>query len=109
MVDEIYEYIPILHGNYTLCYFMFDCRILKQKNPSEVSDVSSSKKREQQIHQQHNASCCQVTEVFFVKRLESQGNNMLKTVKCMTKTAENSVKEATKRKDQHILLKGARY
>ena len=32
---------------------------------------------------------------------------MLKTlVKCMTKTAEDSVKEATKRKqDQHILLK----
>ena len=85
---------------------MTDCRILKQKNPSDGSDVSSSKKREQQIRQQHNASCCQVTEVFFVKRLESQGNNMLKTVKCMTKTAENSVKEATKRKpDQHILLK----
>ena len=42
-----------------------------------------------------------------VKRLESQGNNMLKTlVKCMRKTAEDSVKEATKRKqDQHILLK----
>ena len=31
---------------------------------------------------------------------------MLKTVKCMTKTVEDSVKEATKRKqDQHILLK----
>ena len=32
---------------------------------------------------------------------------MLKTlVKCMTKTAEDSVKEATERKqDQHILLK----
>ena len=87
---------------------MNDCRILKQKNPSEGSDVSSSKKREQQmqIRQQHNASCCQVTDVFFVKRLESQGNNMLKTVKCMTKTVEDSVKEATKRKqDQHILLK----
>ena len=31
---------------------------------------------------------------------------MLKTVKCMTKTAEDFVKEATKRKQgQHILLK----
>ena len=31
---------------------------------------------------------------------------MLKTlVKCLTKTAEDFVKEATKRKDQHILLK----
>ena len=45
MVDEIYEYIPNLHGNHTLCYFMNDCRIiLKQKNPSEGSDVRSSKK-----------------------------------------------------------------
>ena len=35
MVDEIYEYIPNLHGNHTLCYFMNDCRIiLKQKNSS---------------------------------------------------------------------------
>ena len=31
---------------------------------------------------------------------------MLKTlVKCLTKKAEDSVKEATKRKDKHILLK----
>ena len=54
-----------------------------------------------------NASCCPVTDVFFVKRLESQGNNMLKTlVKYMTKTAEDSVKEAvTRKQDQHILLK----
>ena len=44
---------------------------------------------------------------FFVKKLESPGNNMLKTlVKCMTKTAEDSVKEAvTRKQDQHILLK----
>ena len=37
----------------------------------------------------------------------NQGNNMLKTfAKCMAKTAEDSAKEATKRKqDQHILLK----
>ena len=55
----------------------------------------------------HNASCCPVTDVFFVKRLESQGNNMLKTlVKCMTITAVDSVKEAVTRKHyQHILLK----
>ena len=48
-----------------------------------------------------------MTDVFFVKRLESQRNNMLKTlVKCMTKTAEDSVKEAvTRKQDQHILLK----
>ena len=72
-----------------------------------MCDVSSSKKREQQIRQQHNASCCPVTDVVFVKRLESQGNNILKTlVKCMTKTAEDSVKEAiTRKQDQHILLK----
>ena len=92
-----------------MCYFRNDCRILKQKNQSEGSDVSSSKKREQQmqIRQQHNASCCQVTDVFFVKRLKSQGNNILKTlVKCMTKTAEDSVKEAvTRKQDQRILLK----
>ena len=44
---------------------------------------------------------------FFVKRVQSQGNSMLKTlVKCVTKTAEDSAKEATKRKQgQHILLK----
>jgi len=55
----------------------------------------------------HNASCCPVTDVVFMKRLESQGNNMSKTlVKCMTKTAEDSVKEAvTRKQDQHILLK----
>ena len=47
----------------------------------------------------------------FVKRLKYKetikGNNMLKTsVNCMAKTAEDSAKEATKRKqDQHILLK----
>ena len=53
MVDEIYEHIPNLHENHTLCYFMNDGRIiLKQKNPSEGSDVRSSKKREQQIRQQ---------------------------------------------------------
>ena len=50
------------------------------KDPSEGSDVSSSKKREQQIRQQHNASCCPVTDDFSVKRLESQGNNMMKTL-----------------------------
>ena len=50
---NIYEYIPNLHGNHTLCYFMNDCRIiLKQKNPSEGSDVRSPQKREQQIRQQ---------------------------------------------------------
>ena len=53
MVDEIYGIcIPNLHGNHTLCYFGNDYTILKQKNPSEGSDVSSSKKREQQIRQQ---------------------------------------------------------
>ena len=52
MVDNIYEYIPNLHVNHILCYFMNDCRILKRKNPSEGSDVSSSKKREQHIRQQ---------------------------------------------------------
>ena len=48
-----------------------------------------------------------MTGVFFVKGLESQGNNMLKPlVKWMTKTAQDSAKEATKRKqDQHIRLK----
>ena len=46
------RYIPNLHGNHSLCYFRNDCRILKQKNPSEGNDVSSSKKREQQICQQ---------------------------------------------------------
>ena len=53
MVDEIDEYISNLHGNHKWCYFMSDCRIiLKQKNPSQGSDVRSSKKREQQIRQQ---------------------------------------------------------
>ena len=28
MVDEICEYIPNLHGNHTLYYFMNDCRII---------------------------------------------------------------------------------
>ena len=45
MVDEIYEYIPNLHGNHTLCYFMNDSK-----------SVSN-----------HNAT---VTDVLFVKRLE---------------------------------------
>ena len=39
-------------------------------------------------------SCYPVTDVLFVKRLESQGKNMLKTlVKCVTKTSEDSVKK----------------
>ena len=43
----------------------------------------------------------------FCEKTRIQGNNMLKTlVKCMAKTAEDSAKEETKRKqDQHILLK----
>ena len=47
-----------------------------------------------------------MTDVFFMKILELEGNNMLKTlVKCMTKTAEDSVKEAvTRKQDQHIPL-----
>ena len=65
MVDEIC-YIPNLHGNHTLCYFRNDCRILKQKNPSEGNDVSSSKKPEQQIRQQ--PQCCPVTDVFFCEK-----------------------------------------
>ena len=32
MVDEIYEYIPNLHGNHTLYYFMNDSRIIYLKN-----------------------------------------------------------------------------
>ena len=77
----MYEYIPDLHENHTFCYFMNDCRILKQKNPSEGSDVSSSKKRDIKSVSNHNASCCPVTCVFLcVKRLESLGNNMLKTL-----------------------------
>ena len=64
MVDEIYEYIPNLHGNHTLCYFRNDCRILKQKTPSEGSDVSSSKKENSKSASDHNASCCPVTDVF---------------------------------------------
>ena len=87
MVDEIYEYIPNLHGNQTLCYFMNDCRIiLKQKNPSEGSDVRSSKKREQQIRQQ--PQCCPVTDVLFVKRLEYKKTTL---VKCVSKTAEEKL------------------
>ena len=95
MVDEIYEYIPNLHGNHRLCYFMNDCRIiLKQKNPSEGSDVRSSKKRENSKSvSNHNASCCPVTDVLFVKRLEyKKRKNMLKTlVKCVSKTAEEKL------------------
>ena len=40
MVDEIYKYILNLHGNHTLCYFMNDCRNLKQKNPPKGSNLS---------------------------------------------------------------------
>ena len=52
--------------------------------------------REQQTRQQLQCELLPMTDVSFVKIL----------VKCLTKTAEDSVKEATKRKqDQHILLK----
>ena len=71
MVDEIYEYISNLHGDHILCYFMNDCRIiLKQKNPSDGSDVRSSKSENSKSVSNHNASCCPVTDVLFVKRLE---------------------------------------
>jgi len=67
MVDEIYEYMPNLLGNHTLCYFMNDCRItLKQKNPSEGNDVRSPKSEHSKSISNHNASCCPVTDVFFV-------------------------------------------
>ena len=93
MVDEIYEYIPNLHGNHTLCYFMNDCRIiLKQKNPSEGSDVRSSKKREQQIRQQPQCQLLPSDRCLVCEKTWIQENNMLKTlVKCVSKTAEKLI------------------
>ena len=106
MVDNIYDIYRICMGT-TRCYLRNDCRILKQKNPSEGSDVSSDPQKSENSKSVsiHNASCC--LDVFFAKRFESQRNNMLKTLlKCMTKIAEDSVKKAVTRKlDQHILLK----
>ena len=98
-------YIPNLHGNHTLCYFRNDCRILKQKNPSEGNDVSSSKKREQQICQQPQQMS------FFVKRLESQGNNFVENIRQMyDKNSWGFCQRSSHTKtwsahDQHILLK----
>ena len=93
MLDEIYEYIPNLHGNHTLCYFMNDCRIiLKQKNLSEGSDVRSSKKREQQIRQQLQCLLLPSDRCLVCEKTWIQENNMLKTlVKCVSKTAEEEL------------------
>ena len=93
MVDEIYEYIPNLRGNHTLCYFMNDCRIiLKQKNPSEGSDVRSSKKREQQIRQQPQCQLLPSDRCLVCEKTWIQENNMLKTlIKCVSKTTEEKL------------------
>ena len=52
MVDEIYDIYRIPMGTTHCATLGMDCRILKQKNSSEGSDVSSAKKREQQPRQQ---------------------------------------------------------
>ena len=52
MVDEIYDIFRIPMGTTHCATLGMDCRILKQKNSSEGSDVSSAKKREQQPRQQ---------------------------------------------------------
>ena len=103
---NIWVYIESAWKSHIVLLYEWLQNYLKQKNPSEGSDVSSSKKWEQQICQQPQP-LAQWQVSFFVKRLKSQGNNMLKKwVKCLTKTAEDSVKEATKRKQyQHILFK----
>ena len=107
MVDEIYD-------TYWICMGSTHCATLgttaefwnKRTHQKGVMSAPQKSKNNKSISN-HNASCCPVTDVFFVKRLESQGNNMLKTlVKCMTKTSEDSVNEAvTRKQDQHILLK----
>ena len=75
------EYILNLHGDYTWCYkiFMNDCRILKQKNPSEGGDVSSSKKTRTANPSAIRLPAVTQRHMSFVKRLESQRNNMLKS------------------------------
>ena len=52
MVDETYDIYRISMGTTHCATSGKDCRILKQKNPTEGSGVSSSKKREQQLRQQ---------------------------------------------------------
>ena len=87
MVDEIYEYIPNLHGNHT------DCRIiLKQKNPIgrewckilQKARTANPSATTMLAVAQWQMSC-------LWKDLNTK-NNMLKTlVKCMSKTAEEKL------------------
>ena len=88
MVDEIYEYIPNLHGNHTLCYFMNDCRIiLKRKNPSEGTEWCQILQKARTANQLLPSDRCLVCEKTWI-----QENNMLKTlVKCVSKPAEEKL------------------
>ena len=72
MVDETYDIYRIAMGTTHCATLGKDCRILKQKNPSEGSDEAPRKSENSNPVSNHNASCCPVRDVFFVKRLESQ-------------------------------------
>ena len=64
----------------------------KTKNPSEGSDVRSSKKREQQIRQQPQCQLLPSDRCLVCEKTWIQENNMLKTlVKCVSKTAEEKL------------------
>lgn len=81
-------------------------RILKQKKSCEAGDVSSSRKRQQQIRQQPEC-CYPLIDVFLCEKNRiTEKQHVEELVKCVTKTANKSVKEAaTQKRDQHILLK----
>ena len=63
-----------------------------KKNPSEGSDVRSSKKREQQIRQQPQCQLLPSDRCLVCEKTWIQENNMLKTlVNCVSKTAEEKL------------------
>ena len=85
-------------------------RILTQKKSSEAGDVSSSRKRQQQVRQQPEC-CYQLIDVFLCEKYRiTKEQHVEELVKCVTKTANDLlavfVKEAaTQKQDQHILFK----
>ena len=89
--------------DHTLYYFRNDCRILKQKNPSECSDISSSKKASTSASTMLAVTQWQMS--FLWKDLNTRKQHA-ENIQMYGKNSWGFSKEATKRKqDQHILLK----
>ena len=89
MVDEIYEYIPNLHGNHTLCYFM---NYFKTKEPVGREWCKILQKARTANPSANTMLAVALWQMSRLWKTWIQENNMLKTlVKCVSKTAEEKL------------------